>query len=50
MSQRDKPRQGVVAITLDLFRGGDVGFIDWLDVYFAKRTGANLYSGMLILP
>ena len=25
-----KPRQGVVANTLDLFRNGAVGFIDWL--------------------
>ena len=30
MSQRDKPRQGAVAITLNLFRNGAVGFIDWL--------------------
>ena len=29
--ERDKPRQGVVAITLNLFRGGAVGFMDWLD-------------------
>ena len=28
---RDKPRQGVVAITLNLFQNGAVGFIDWLD-------------------
>src|SRR5206468_7663952 len=26
-----KPRQGVVANTLRLFRNGAVGFIDWLD-------------------
>jgi hypothetical protein len=26
-----KPRQGVVASTLELFRNGAVGFIDWLD-------------------
>jgi hypothetical protein len=25
----DKPRQGVVAITLSLFRNGAAGFIDW---------------------
>jgi hypothetical protein len=25
-----KPRQGSVAITLNLHRGGAVGFIDWL--------------------
>src|SRR6266700_3792779 len=30
MSQRDKPRQGVVASTLNLFRNGAIGFIDWL--------------------
>jgi hypothetical protein len=29
--ERDKPRQGVVANTLKLFRNGAVGFIDWLD-------------------
>ena len=33
--------EGVAANTLDSFRGGAVGFIDWLDVHFAKRTGAN---------
>src|SRR6266536_76377 len=32
MSQRDKPRQGVVANSLNLQRSGAVGFIDWLDV------------------
>jgi hypothetical protein len=31
MSQRDKPRQGVVANTPNLHRNGAVGFIDWLD-------------------
>jgi hypothetical protein len=31
MSQRDKPRQGVVANRLNSFRNGAVGFIDWLD-------------------
>ena len=29
--ETDKSRQGVVANTLDLFRQGAVGFIDWLD-------------------
>ena len=28
---RDKPRQGVVANTLNSFRNGAVGFIGWLD-------------------
>jgi hypothetical protein len=28
---RDKPRQGVVANTLNLFRNWAVGFIEWLD-------------------
>jgi hypothetical protein len=28
---RDKPRQGVVANGLSLFRNGDTGFIEWLD-------------------
>src|SRR5438046_10558852 len=27
-----KPRQGVMANTLNLFRNGAVGFIDWLDL------------------
>src|SRR6266404_6523263 len=31
--ERDKPRQGVVANTLNLFRKGAVGFIDWLGVF-----------------
>jgi hypothetical protein len=31
MSQRDKPRQGVVANTLNLFRNGAGSFIGWLD-------------------
>ena len=30
--ERDKPRQGVEANTLKLFRQGDVGFIGWLDL------------------
>ena len=30
--ERDKPRQGVVANTLNLFRDGAVGFIDWFDL------------------
>ena len=31
LRERDKARQGVVANTLNLFRAGAVGFIDWLD-------------------
>jgi hypothetical protein len=35
--------EGVVAITLDAFRGGAVGFIDWLGlVTLSKRTGSSL--------
>jgi hypothetical protein len=30
--ERDKPRQGVVANTLELYRNGAVGFIGWLGV------------------
>src|SRR5882757_886647 len=30
LPERDKPRQGVVASTLNLSRNGAVGFIDWL--------------------
>jgi hypothetical protein len=30
-ARNDKPRQGVVANTLDSYRNGAVGFIDWLD-------------------
>src|SRR6266436_2057994 len=47
--ERDKPRQGVVASTLDSFRGGAVGFIDWLDrswspEYIRKIEGTE-YDG-----
>src|SRR6478752_4170725 len=35
MSQRDKPRQGAVAISLSLYRNGAVGFIDWLGLHSA---------------
>ena len=39
--ERDKPRQGVVASTLNLFRNGAVGFIDWLgDIGSANVTTA----------
>ena len=31
-NEKDKPRQGVVAITLTSLRNGAVGFIDWLGV------------------
>src|SRR5712691_4547512 len=31
--ERDKPRQGVVANTLNLLRNGAVGFIDWLGLF-----------------
>src|SRR6266540_1189290 len=37
----DKPRQGVVANTLNLFRNGAVGFIDWLDVWGGIRRSAK---------
>jgi hypothetical protein len=36
-----KPRQGGVANTLDLFRNGAVGFIDWLDLCSASLKVAN---------
>ena len=39
---RDKPRQGVVAITLSFPRNGAVGFIDWLDDQCARHTGLTL--------
>jgi hypothetical protein len=46
MSQRDKPRQGVVANTLSSPRNGAVGFIDWLDVircYFTEFVIKTLH-------
>jgi hypothetical protein len=36
--KRDKPRQGVVANTLNLFRNGAVGFIDWLDGFIDMQA------------
>ena len=39
---RDKPRRGVVASTLSLFRQRAIGFIDWLDLLMmssSKSTG-----------
>ena len=35
----DKPRQGVVAITLHLLRHGAVGFIDWLGRTHVSHSG-----------
>jgi hypothetical protein len=51
---RDKPPQGVVAITLNLFRNGDVGFIDWLGPFHvatpyavaAKRCDTEQQNGL----
>src|SRR5213596_48014 len=42
-----KPRQGVVPNTLNLFRNGAVGFIDWLgprllEPYFSFVSGADV--------
>src|SRR5438309_9131291 len=37
-----KPRQGVVANTLRLFRNGAVGFIDWLKRVCAPEATNNL--------
>ena len=39
-----KQRQGVVANTLNLFRNGAVGFIDWLDVTTDALFQAPLYD------
>jgi hypothetical protein len=36
--QKDKPRHGVVAITLNLIRNGTVGFIVWLDDFCRFTT------------
>ena len=33
--------EGVVAISLNLFRDGAVGFVDWLDLSFAVALLAN---------
>jgi hypothetical protein len=35
--ERDKPRQGVLANMLKLFRQGAVGFIGWLDLFCKNR-------------
>ena len=35
----DEPRQGVVAIRLNLFRNGAVGFIEWLGVWWRLHKG-----------
>src|SRR5204863_2248725 len=40
--ERDKPRQGVVANTLNLHRNGAVGFIDWLGM--PHRTANSVDS------
>jgi len=45
--ERDKPRQGVVANTLKLYRNGAVGFIDWLgpgllEPYLSVVLGADI--------
>jgi hypothetical protein len=34
--ERDKPRQGVAANTLKLYRNGAVGFIDWLGTDYSE--------------
>jgi hypothetical protein len=34
--------QGVVANTLDLFRNGAVGFIDWLDGWWPNHYSASI--------
>jgi hypothetical protein len=40
----DKPQQGAVANTLNSFRNGAVGFIDWLDGFrpCSKRQLSNI--------
>jgi hypothetical protein len=42
-----KPRQGVVANTLNFFRNGAVGFIDWLDVSSLARKTFTVKFGCL---
>ena len=49
LTERDKPRQGVVAATLDLFRNGAVGFIDLLDglsLPYRSPQGRNRESSL----
>ena len=41
-----KPRQGVVASTLNLFRKGAVGFIDWLDLVGQPHHNASCVMPM----
>ena len=40
--------EGVVANTLNTFRNGAVGFIDWLDAFI--RTHRSTESGKIIVP
>src|SRR5882757_10395505 len=42
--ERDKPRQGVVAIRLKLPCNGAVGFIDWLDDSRSTQRGCGATS------
>ena len=37
--ERDKPRHGVVANTLNLFRHGAVGFVEWLGFVVSHFRG-----------
>ena len=46
IEKRDRPRHGIVANTLNSFRNGAVGFIDWLGllcVIFPECGGSELY-------
>jgi hypothetical protein len=45
-NETDKPRQGVVANSLNVFRGGAVGFIVWLDVRWVISRSAYSVSGV----
>jgi hypothetical protein len=42
--------QGVVANTLNLFRNGAVGFIDWLGRMCALGNLVNLLSPLRVIP
>jgi hypothetical protein len=40
-NQKDKLRQGVVAITLAVSSAGAIGFIDWLDGFGSQAGSAK---------
>ena len=48
--ERDKPRRGVVASTLSLFRQRAIGFIDWLDLLMWRVLALRSFAGFGAVP